>query len=1603
MREERAAACRRNTNKIDKSRDKLERLRRARSGGVSLLEDQADDYEGDIYEEVSEKEYRRIQQAREELDDFVVNDDGEYGDDDDDDGTAGRYDSEDDMKGASAQRGSDGRRQKGKSTEDAPAQPTYRLQNMFERARTKQPRQEGERKHEVLGGVAKARKRQPDEVDEEAFMNDIFSTLDDGDPGSPATGPSMGGVPKKRRIMANPYLPPMVASLDGKRPPVTGGTPQHLVDSDRPRILPSFGGSNSSSSSSTTATTTTIATTATTAADEIKQGENIDPDFETVLETESIQLDNVPDMLDDGEQLPGLEEEASKKMTEQRRGAATINSPQRHPSALFKNETANATDWLAFANSIAGGGDGQGEATSDPSTQSQTGEDTEPAAAAVTGDTQDPTRGGDVLLYWIDAFERAGIVYIIGKVYDNSQRKYYSTCLAVHNIQRNVFVLPRKARQSDPAQAVTAEDLEREFRTIARTRFGLGQLSAARQVTRKYAFEMPGIPPETEYLKVAYPFSGTPQLPHDLAGDTFDHVFGTTYSALELLLLKRRIMGPCWLRVRGAVANSPPISWCRREYRAENPKAIAVLSSQDAEQLGLPGGGPPLTVMTCTIKTVLNHKDQANEIVAASLLFHHDFKLDDSTPIHQRRGGCEQFTAVRQLTNIPLPAGFTTKVQRYKEQNRSAGKAIEVHRTERALINYLLALIHRLDPDVVVGHNFLGFDLDILLHRMKALKVDGWSKVGRLRRTVWPKLQAGAGGMGDSTYGERQLMAGRVICDTYLVCKDLIRSKSYSLTQLALSELKIAREDLPFERIPEYFGSADDLMHFLLHTAFDAFLCCALMHKVQALPLTRQLTNLAGNLWTRTLMGARAERNEYLLLHEFYRAKYIRPDKFFGGGKKSGSTTAAPSAIRLPQRDDANEDNADENTAGGATKPALGGGRRKPAYMGGLVLEPKKGLYDHYVLLLDFNSLYPSIIQEFNICFTTVSRSTDQQSEDDAGGDAVPDPPEPGHPPGILPRLLKNLVDRRKQVKQLLKQSSLSAERVQQLDVRQKALKLTANSMYGCLGFTNSRFYAKPLAMLITAKGREILQSTKALAEGENLDVIYGDTDSIMIHSNSTSLREAYEIGNEFKKRVNERYHLLELDIDGVFRRMLLLKKKKYAALVVVNKPPPSLLGPRAATGGDADKKGDPPIETEIETKGLDLVRRDWCELSHEVSDYVLAAILSGDDLETMIDRIHSYLTKVGEEVRADRVPIEKYVINKGLTKNPEQYSDAKSQPHVLVAMRLKQRGVAVRAGDTVPYVITAPDDQKQQVMAPSASYAERAYHPDELARNPDLKVDIDWYLNQQVLPPIDRLCDPIEGINMSRLAQCLGLDPAKYRHLGSMGPASDGSGGGTDELVTLESQISDLERFKFADPFTVPCRGCGSTYSIEGIVRNPATNNGDQANGSSRPTEPALLTSGLECPSCCTSPPCGLLATQLCLQIRDHIRRYYGGWLVCDDLSCQYQSRQIHPTPGSMGRDCPNGDCNSTLHPKYSEKTLYNQLLYYRSLFHLDKSIQRLKDAAGASPSGPGAVDTARVKILFEESQEVHTKLYSVVEQYLQMSARRYVDLTSLFQFCRV
>lgn len=125
------------------------------------------------------------------------------------------------------------------------------------------------------------------------------------------------------------------------------------------------------------------------------------------------------------------------------------------------------------------------------------------------------------------------------------------------------------------------------------------------------------------------------------------------------------------------------------------------------------------------------------------------------------------------------------------------------------------------------------------------------------------------------------------------------------------------------------------------------------------------------------------------------------------------------------------------------------------------------------------------------------------------------------------------------------------------------------------------------------------------------------------------------------------------------------------------------------------------------------------------------------------------------------------YCITKGLAKDPEEYADAKSQPHVQVALRRRKQGKSVRSGDCITLLVSFSFHFFEQHIVvsyvicegTSQSYAERAYAPEEVEKSDGtLKVDLQWYLTQQIIPPVSRLCENIEGTDVPQLASCLGM-----------------------------------------------------------------------------------------------------------------------------------------------------------------------------------------------------------------------------------------------------
>lgn len=396
-------------------------------------------------------------------------------------------------------------------------------------------------------------------------------------------------------------------------------------------------------------------------------------------------------------------------------------------------------------------------------------------------------------------------------------------------------------------------------------------------------------------------------------------------------------MGPCWLRIEDAdftiLKNS---SHCKLEVQVTQPILITPCPEWDKTE------PPPLTLMSIAMRSTLNVKDNKQEILAISARIYEDVSLNDTTP--PEKLPCRTFTVIRPV-GTSFPIGFA-------EEAKKSKSLVKLVRQEQEILSFFLAQLDRVDPDVLIGHQLEGVDYSILLSRLQARKTPNWSRIGRMRRTEWPSSM---GRIGGSLFAERSLISGRLLCD---LANDagkstMTKCQSWSLTEMCslyLSGPNNIRREIDSEAaLRTWATTKGGLMDYVSHCETDTYFITALSLKVQMLQLTKVLTNLAGNSWARTLTGTRAERNEYILLHEFHRNKYICPDKAVFKTK--------------PRVED--EDQDDES----------GDVKKKDKYKGGLVFEPEKGLYDKFVLVMDFNSLYPSIIQEFNICFTTVDRS----------------------------------------------------------------------------------------------------------------------------------------------------------------------------------------------------------------------------------------------------------------------------------------------------------------------------------------------------------------------------------------------------------------------------------------------------------------------------------------------------------------------------------------------------------------------------------------------------------------------------------------------------
>lgn len=592
---------------------------------------------------------------------------------------------------------------------------------------------------------------------------------------------------------------------------------------------------------------------------------------------------------------------------------------------------------------------------------------------------------------------------------------------------------------------------------------------------------------------------------------------------------------------------------------------------------------------------------------------------------------------------------------------------------EKEMLQEFINIMNEYDPDVVTGYNINGFDLPYIYDRLKFHSLP--LNIGRSEKPMLIK---------ELNATKEVYLNGRVVVDPYQILKadPYFKFPRYDLNSISKALLGEQKHDVEFGEMRKLWnGNNADIIRFVEYARQDAVLALKLVLQKGMLNQFFALARISGVLLQDTF-GGQTKRVETMLMHEFRKRNFVMP--------------LAPSKMELARRNHE---------------------REKLEFKGAVVLEPEKGLHsDGCILVLDFKSLYPSIIRTFNISPDTLiidqAHRQKKNSESPIGAHFIDNEIHPG----IFPAVLTKLIDERSRTKKQMKIAM--GEEKNMLNAKQIAIKYMSNSFYGYSGYARARLYMLDMAASITAFGRDNLEKTRKLVEDNfGYKVIYADTDSVFLKTGIENLDEAKEVGEKISKFITDNLPgVLELDFEKIYRTFLILTKKRY-------------------TGWKFEWTGEK-WEDKIDMRGIETVRRDWCPLVSEVMNNVIKIILKEGDIQKAIVEIKCVI----EKLKRGEIPLEKLTIVKGITKGVDGYKG--TLPHIELARKMTARTPrdAPKIGDRIGFIIVKGNEM----------LSKRAEDP-KYAVEHGLQTDSDYYINNQVFPPLERILNAM-GIERSEI-----------------------------------------------------------------------------------------------------------------------------------------------------------------------------------------------------------------------------------------------------------
>ena len=383
---------------------------------------------------------------------------------------------------------------------------------------------------------------------------------------------------------------------------------------------------------------------------------------------------------------------------------------------------------------------------------------------------------------------------------------------------------------------------------------------------------------------------------------------------------------------------------------------------------------------------------------------------------------------------------------------------------------------------------------------------------------------------------------------------------------------------------------------------------------------------------------------------------------------------------------------------GGASSKAIIKGKK---YKGGLVIEPRPGVYFD-VSVLDFASLYPSLIKVHNLSYETVDCR-----HEECKGNKVPDTDSwvCTRRKGITSLTIGSLRDLRvSHYKPLTRDASLSAQERDLYSVVSQGLKVYLNAAYGSFGFESFAFYCLPVAEATAALGRDAITRTIAKCNELGINVLYSDTDSVYLQNPSRD-----QISKVTRWADSELG--VELDLDKTYRYVAFSSRKKNYFGVL----PDGTVDIKGLTG----KKSQTP----------EYLKKAFYETLN-----ILSQVKTPEDFERARKNTRELLTGMISNLKGKRVPVQELAFTVMMGKPTDKYNGTTPQ-HVRAAMQLEEKGKEIKAGEIIAYVKT-----KNPPYVKPAGLA----RPDEI--DSDKYIEYAHSMFDQMLDALDFSFDEIMG-----------------------------------------------------------------------------------------------------------------------------------------------------------------------------------------------------------------------------------------------------------------